>query len=319
MYVQCQQNIRKWVYHINSIWLFTYSDLKTIVFTSAAFGILNGVSASLENERALSASLNLPTARQVVKRTPLVLGWIWINLLPFNIDNQRQPKAIKEDSLNKPWRTLPSRRLSPKTAKRLMLVLYPTAVIASFFHGTLTQCLGLIFLGYWYNDLGGADKNPAIRNLINGCGFVCFSSGAMQVAIGGFKTEVRDTESALRLYGWWYVVIACIVFSTVQTQDMYDQRGDAARNRKTVPLLIGDAPARWTIAVAVAVWCFATPWLWGSSTAGYLAPVVLGSVIASRILWKRDEKADLITFRLWNIWLVSIYFLPLIKALGFRY
>lgn len=317
LFFQCQAALQRWAFHIKSVWLFTYSDLKTIVFPSAASGILNGIAVSLENEQVLS-SLNLSTPEHIFKRAPLVLAWVWLNLLPFNIDNQRQPKAIQEDLLNKPWRTLPSKRLSPGFVKGLMLVLYPIAVFVSFRLGALTQCLALIFLGYWYNDLGGGDGNPLIRNLINACGFVCFSSGAMQVAIRRPGTDSHSTESALGLYGWWFLIIACIVVSTVQTQDMCDQRGDTVRDRKTIPLVIGDAPARWTIAIGVAVWCCVTPWLWRSPTTGYLGPVILGAIIAGRTLWKRSEKADKTTFLLWNVWLVSLYFLPLIKALTLR-
>ncbi|KAL8653588.1 MAG: hypothetical protein Q9210_002006 [Variospora velana] len=231
-------------FHVKSVWLFTYSDLKTIVFTSTCSALLNAMALSLENIYALSSTLNIPGPDRILKRTPLILFWIWINLLPFNIDNQRQPPSIEEDSMNKPWRTMPSRRLSPGSAKTLMYILYPIALITSSFLGTITQCLALVVLGVWYNDLRGSDGNPLIRNIINGCGFVCFSSGAMQVAIGGFQTEVQVSESALQLYGWWFFVIACVVSSTVETQDMPDQRGDAARNRKTIPLVLGDGPAR---------------------------------------------------------------------------
>lgn len=133
-----------------------------------------------------------------------------------------------------------------------------------------------------------------MRNLINAAGFTSFASGAMQVGIGG-------RGSALQLLGWWSVIKACIEFSTVQTQDMYDQRGDAARNRKTVPLVMGDASARWTIAVSMVVWCVATLWLWRSSTKGYVVPVVLGLTVAVRTLWERSERGDRNTFRIWNL------------------
>ena len=302
-----RQAARKGTFHLYSIWLFTLSDLKTIVLPSTVFGLVNSVAFSLNHAELSSSRIHLPPPDQILGKTPLVLFWVWVNLLPFAIDNQRQPESIQEDSLNKPWRTMPSRRMSPETAKRLMLVLYPTAIVVSLFLGNLPQCLALICLGCWYNDLRGADASCLIRNLINACGFICFSSGAMQVAIG-------NRGSAIQLLGWWFFIIACIVFSTVQTQDMYDQRGDAVRSRKTVPLVVGDTPARWTIAIPMMMWCWATPWLWASSTVGYVAPVILGLTVAVRTLWERSEKGDKNTFRIWNLWLVSVYLLPLIKA-----
>ena len=315
MITGCQRIIGEGNFHLYSIWLFTFTDLKTIVIPSTAFGLFNGCAISLATASTPTSHPNLPSTHQILSRTPVVLGWVWVNLLPFAISNQRQPEAIQEDSLNKPWRTMPSQRLSPEFAKRLMLAFYCLAAISSLFLGNLIQCLTLVFLGHWYNNLRGADASCLIRNFVNGCGFVCFSSGAMQVAIGGRSSEGRGSESALQLLGWWYFVIACIVFSTVQTQDMYDQRGDAARNRKTVPLVVGDGLARWTIAVPMVIWCWITPWLWVSSPLGYVASVLLGLTVAVRTLIVRSEGGDKVTFRFWNLWLVSVYLLPLYKAL----
>jgi 4-hydroxybenzoate polyprenyltransferase len=296
-----QQPAKQCAFNLYSVWLFTLSDLKTIVLPSTAFGLVNAIALSLNH------TPTLPAPSEILHRTPLVLLWVWINLLPFAINNQRQPAAILEDGLNKPWRPMPSRRLSPTAAKRLMLVAYPLAVLGSLCLGNLAQSLTLILLGYWYNDLHGGDASCLVRNLINAGGFLSFASGALQAAIGA-------RASALPLLGWWSLVIAAIVFSTVQTQDMYDQRGDAVRNRRTVPLVVGDAPARWTIAVPMVVWCWATPWLWRSSTLGYVAPVALGLTVAVRTLKERSERGDRNTFRIWNLWMVSVYLLPLIKA-----
>lgn len=105
-----------------------------------------------------------------------------------------------------------------------------------------------------------------------------------------------------------------MVCTTVHTQDMYDQPGDSAAGRKTVPLVIGDCPARWTIATAMAVWSWVAPVHWRSTVIGYLAPVTLGVLVGFRSLAKRSVEADKMTFRIYNAWLVSIYVLPLIKS-----
>ena len=298
---------KEWTFHLYSIWLFTFSDLKTILIPSTAFGLLNSIAVFLNDQHTFSSHFQTSTVYQILRKTPLISLWVWLNLLPFNISNQRQLGSIQEDQLNKPWRPLPSQRLSHRSAKRLMLVLYSIAITASVFLGNLSQCIVLICFGYIYNDLGYSDVSWLIRNLINACGFTCFSSGAMQVAVGGYGT-------ALQLLGWWFLVIGCIIFSTVQIQDMYDQRGDAARNRKTAPLVMGDVPARWMIAAPMVLWSWITPWLWASSTAGYVTPVSLGLTIAVRTLMVRNEEGDKRTFQLWNLWLISVYLLPLIKA-----
>lgn len=295
-------------YHIYTIWLFTFSDLKTIIFPSSAFGIINALAISMEESSTSPETLS-HRLWQLLGSIPIIVLWTWINLLPFAINNQRKPDAIQEDLLNKPWRSMPSGRISPEAAKRLMIVTYILAMMISSFLGNILHCLALIALGFWYNDLRGADVSWVVRNLINACGFVCFASGAMQVAVG-------RNRALSHLLGWWYCIIACIVFSTVQIQDMYDQRGDMIRNRQTIPLVLGDAFARWTIAIPISIWCWLAPLLWRSSISGFIVPVIVGLVVAIRVLKKRTEAEDRRTFQLWNMWLVSVYFIPLIKAYG---
>ena len=283
-----------------SIWLFTYSDLKTIVGPKTAFGIFNSLQASAFDLPCLQYST-------VLKRFPLVLFWTWINLLPFSIDNQRQPKAIKEDGINKPWRPMPSQRMTPRRAKIWMLGLYPLAIMSSVYVGALRQCLCLICLGIWYNDLGGADRNPLIRNFINSCGFICYTSGAMEVAYGSW-IPLTPGSPLFR----WFSVIAAVVLTTVHTQDMCDQAGDSIRGRWTVPLVLGDGPSRITIAISMAVWSWFGPWFWGLHTSAYILPVGLGLAVISRTLILRTIMDDKRTFQLWNLWIVMFYFLPLL-------
>ncbi|KAF4629296.1 hypothetical protein G7Y89_g8849 [Cudoniella acicularis] len=147
----------RWAFHLESIWLFTLSDLKTIVGPETSFGLISAISAQAFGLTPSSA----PPYGFILRRAWIVAFWTWINLLPFAIDNQRQPASIQEDMVNKPWRPMPSRRLTPKTAKTLMLGLYPIAVAVSFAFGGLTQCVALVLLGFWYNDYGGADNGFA--------------------------------------------------------------------------------------------------------------------------------------------------------------
>ena len=287
-------------YHLYSIWLFTYSDLKTTVGPKSTFGIIGALCASSFNISPVK-----PPA-SIIQRAPLVVLWTWSNLLPFAIDNQRQPAAIDEDGINKPWRPIPSKRLSPRHAKQLMLACYTMVIGISLLVGGFKQCVALVALGHWYNDLKGADSNCIVRNFINACGFVCYSAGAMEVALG-FPLPAQSGLVA------WFVFIGLVVFTTVQTQDIYDQAGDAIRGRKTVPLVIGDGSSRWSVAAPMVIWCWLVPLFWDSSIQGYTAPVIIGLTVVYRTLTKRSVDDDKVTFRLWNLWLVTLYCLPLLK------
>ncbi|RYC57894.1 hypothetical protein CHU98_g8304 [Xylaria longipes] len=298
---------RSCLYHAYSIWLFTRSDLKTIVIPTALFGVFNSIFLSLHAEPELDAHWPRLLWRQAV----VVLFWVWINLLPFTIDNQRRNKAILEDRLNKPWRTMPSGRMTPMEAKILMLCLYVIALCLSIKIGGTKQCLGLMLLGSMYNELELADRSWFSRNAINALGFFCFTSGALDVAL---PTSVQVPPAAQTQVFSWLGVIAGVVFSTVQLQDMADQAGDCLRHRMTMPLALGDSPTRWLTAVSMATWSVLCPRFWDLGIGSCLIFGGLGSFIAYRTLAYRSVLADEQTFLLWNIWIAMLYSFPLLAV-----
>lgn len=296
-YELTSQRLDRGCYHLTTIWLFTLSDLKTIAGPQTIFGILNGFHAPIFE---IAATSSITSGGMIC-----TAFWTYINLLPFLIDNQRQPASIEEDRLNKPWRPIPSRRLAPQQAKSLMFLLYTVAFFASLCLGGLRQCVSLMVLGYWYNDRGGA-ANCFSRNFINACGFVCFASGALEVALG-------TTLPMKPVLFKWLLVIGGVVFSTVQLQDMYDQAGDRACGRQTLPLLVGDATSRWMTALPLIFWSFFSPWFWGVHALEWMLFTTMGLVIASRTLTMREVSDDKTTFKIWNAWMVFLYTLPIIS------
>lgn len=299
---------RKMLFHLYSIWLFTLSDLKTIVVPKTIFGILNAI-AILADPKVFDEH---PTkVITILARAPLVSFWVWINLLPFAIDNQRQPAAILEDKHNKPWRTMPSGRMTGRQARALMLCLYPTAVLFSLKIGGIRQCLALIALGYAYNDLSLADRGWMCRNFINAMGFCCFASGALEVAL---RTPLTWDHHHTVLK--WLGVIAAVVFSTVQSQDMADQVGDRLRGRRSMPLSLGDGPTRWITAVLMVGWVIISTMYWTPGRGAQMGIAVLGLIVARRTLVYRCCRSDKVTFRVWNAWMAGLYALPLLSALS---
>lgn len=170
----------KIVYHCKTMWLFTFSDLKNIAIPSTIAGLSNALAATI-------CGMSTPSGpHSIIWRTPLNFIWVWTNLLPFDINNQRTPPAIAEDSINKPWRPMPQGRLSPSQPKVTMICLYVAAQLLSFqFNGGVRKGIMPVFPGTWYNNFGGVDSHPFVRNAINALGYLCFISGAMKVALGG--------------------------------------------------------------------------------------------------------------------------------------
>ena len=296
-------------HYAHTMWLFTHSDLKTIIVPSTIFGLANATAA----HRFHITDVDSVTWAGVLKRAPLVLLWVWIHLLPLDINNQRDQASIEEDRINKPWRPLPQGRLSVRSAELNMIAYYVLAQLFSMYIGTgIAQGLILVLLGVWYNNLGGANANPFIRNVLNALGYLCFTSGALEVAIGHpILISLDGTSFSSPRFVCWFAIIGGIILTTIHGQDMYDQEGDSARGRKTVPLVVGDAAARWMIAGCISAWGVICPAFWDAVLATRGVCALLAGIVAVRSLAFRDVTSDKATFFVWNIWVTFVYVLPL--------
>ena len=285
-------------YDLYTLWLFTFSDLKTVIYPQLAFGLCNALSG------LLTTNPN-PTVLGILARLPQVLAWIWLNLLLEVVDNQRLPQSVLEDAINKPWRPLPAQRVTADGARRLLLLSVPVVLVVSFCLGSIKSSVALMIASWLYNDLGGSDENYIIRNLLNACGLTFIGAGATTIAAGGYELNERG-------YGW-LGVLACTIFSTIQTQDLADIEGDAARGRKTLPLVHGQRIARWSIFLSVTAWSLVCPTFWRLHPYAYIPSTLAGGLLASRILLMRTVAADEATWKIWCLWMMVLYFLPLFK------
>ncbi|KAF2650088.1 hypothetical protein K491DRAFT_609549 [Lophiostoma macrostomum CBS 122681] len=279
-----------------TIWLFTRSDLKTIVIPKSIFGVLGAL------PRSRLVTHTDYSSQYSILRAPLVVVWVWIVLLPFNIDNQRRFEAIEEDKINKPWRPLPSKRLSSRHASQIMLVCHIVGIAYCSVVGGLRQKLAGIVLRWVYNGLGVADRSCIGKNAITALGYVTFSMGALSVAAAS-----SITASGLH----WFVMIGCIVFTTVQMQDLIDMEGDEKRARRTLPLVIGSRLCRWSIATLVPFWTLTAMWFWGILSLPAFCSGFAAASVCWRVLNKTNSTEDRLTFRVWNLWIVTLYAMPL--------
>jgi len=295
---------------IVTLWLFTVNDFKTMIFPSIAFATFYCLGSPRPS--------HLMPITILLRRLPHLFCWTWINLLAFTVNNQRYPEAITEDRLNKPWRPIPAGRISTRGAQILGILAYIAAILTSLaVNGGLVQSLLLLGFGYVYNNRHNASKQGFLmRNFLNALGFTSFASGALDVLL-----QTGSTVSLLLLKDKdvlsWLCLLVAIVSTTVHSQDLYDQVGDAAAGRKTIPLLFGDGPARWSIALGCVFWSFvATGYYWSSGSLGYLLTGSLAAMVVWRTLCLRSVEEDRTTFVVYNVWLTSIYALPLVARYG---
>ncbi|KAJ3733193.1 UbiA prenyltransferase family [Lentinula guzmanii] len=149
------------------------------------------------------------------------LLWIWLHLLLCNVSNQARSGA--EDAINRPWRPLPSGRLTVPQAIGLRWSMVCLCMLWSTAYGTeaLFATATLITTTILYDELG-MSKTPFGKNVCNIGGYTSFEFGAVKIM------------------GKLFHVVLCwngaVIFTTIQAQDFPDVQGDAALGRVTLPI-----------------------------------------------------------------------------------
>ena len=92
---------------IYTLWMFTESNFSTFVQPNTVFGMLGGIAGPLFTTE------ESPSVTEIVQRLPLIILFNWSNVLIFDLENQRHPESVQEDLVKKPWRPLPTGRVSP--------------------------------------------------------------------------------------------------------------------------------------------------------------------------------------------------------------
>ncbi|KAI1283342.1 UbiA prenyltransferase family [Xylaria sp. FL0933] len=292
--------------YLDAIWLFTRSDMKTIVFPQSILGATTAFAACTLHQPFVQYS----TFDWFMVRYPLALIWTWLNLLPFNIFNQLSNAAINEDRINKPWRPLPSNRISQKQAASLMYVHYIVAILAGWYIGGFRQSLLLVALGVWYNIGGGADRSFLIRNIINAMGILSFETGAIEMALG---RQLLMTGPLIQ----WIAILASVISFTIQTQDLQDIEGDARRGRRTMPIAIGNIRTRRLTGLFILGSSVLCPLYWSLTWHIIVSLLLLGILISCHMIIYRTLEDDRRTFSVWNVWLFCLSLLPLVRYMGF--
>ena len=120
-------------------------------------------------------------------------------------------------------------------------------------------------------------------------------------------TDVNAMSWSLASWlGAHVLVIAC----TSHVQDLKDQKGDRAAERRTVPIIFGDKVARVSLVVGVLIWTAVCCGVWAKTIGAWGAPSLVASGIVYRLLAKRGEKEDKKTYACWLAWLLAIHLIP---------
>ncbi|KAJ7312251.1 UbiA prenyltransferase family-domain-containing protein [Mycena albidolilacea] len=311
------------IYHAHTLLLFIASDFKSVILPQSIFA----VALLLSRNRFLTVSTEIELSALVRSgRLPLMVAWLCVHLLVLDVSNQRLPPSITEDTMNKPWRPLPSGRLSPQQARTVLLL----AILAGFgcsiaVAGTTawTPSVSLVALAWMYNDLEGSDAyGPWVRNALNAAGLACFGWGALTV----LAADARDESGAAHLLppaaSTWLALTATVIMTTIQVHDFRDEAGDRSIGRRTVAVAMNPLLARGSTTVMVMFWSVVCPAFWcggsvttvlsTSSIVAWAAPVALGAFISVLLLLQRGKAADERAVTIWCLWMACLYLLPVL-------
>ncbi|RAK96001.1 UbiA family prenyltransferase [Aspergillus ibericus CBS 121593] len=288
---------------IKTIYLFTSDDITTFIIPETLFGLSAALSGPLLTDNPT------PELLPILSRIPVVILWNWLNLLIFNLSNQRFPSSVSEDKINRPWRPLPAGLITSTQTRHLLLLMIPIVLGVSIYLSAWEETALLYTLNWTYNDLGGGDDGFVLRNVLLAIAFSQYNKGSLRVATCG-KFDIPPRTC------WWILITSALIGTTMHIQDIKDMEGDRAKNRRTVPIVWGDGPARWSVAVPVVVWSVVCPAFWGLGVLGYVLPVGVGVAIACRTLLLRGVAADRMTWKMWTAWTGVIWMLPLFKDHG---
>lgn len=280
------------------IWGFIESDFFTFAIPNTTFGI---VSALASSQLVEGPSLSLV---EVLQRAPYVLLFNFYSLLIFDLANQRSPESVEEDRINKPWRPIPSGRITSEQTRTATLFTAPLALGCNYLLGIWSEGLMVQVLSYYYNELKGGDG--MFRDVIIAISYGLANRTSLQLAISPHNAISRQGHI-------WTGVISLVIITTMHIQDLKDQKGDRKLGRRTMPLVFGDQPCRVAIAFFIPFWSYVAVAFWKLSLVAACVPCILGGYIAARVLLKREQPQDARTWRLWCLWHASLYAFPILS------
>lgn len=284
-------------------YLITESNIKAYALPVMLFVMLGVVSG------AVTTKLH-PSWEEVATAFPHVALYAWLFVLHFDCSNQKHPDSIKEDSLNKPWRAIPSGRLTIDGAEwwyfsSSCLLLLATAWLGGFMEATI------FMLETWVYDFAGGARSWWGKNLIGALFFMTGQLGGTRVAANSMHSTSISKAGCE-----WCVLLGLTTLTTIQIQDLRDQEGDRACGRRTLPVVAGDRITRRITALFISFWSIACPSYWGNGrfTIGSVLPLLIGGTISVRVLLCRGLAADRSSLNFYTVlWLPALYSIPLLS------
>ncbi|KAI4518194.1 hypothetical protein K525DRAFT_272895 [Schizophyllum commune Loenen D] len=247
------------------------------LYTFYLFSGVNLFGALTVSVAAAMSAVEPASAASVVRG----IIWVDLHLLPFEIMNQ--VTGVEEDMRIKPYRPIPSGRITIRAARLLYAGLVCVALIASARMGILPVS-ALYFLSITaYNELGWA-RNWVYKASANAYAYGCYSFGA--------SLCLNSSESLPERAMWAPMILSLNTFITGFVQDFRDVAGDAAIGRVTVPMLLPKTFARCLHTAIIIGYSTFLCWYWAPPFIAIAVVYGLAGTLMASLLTDYSVKAD---------------------------
>ncbi|KAF8870377.1 UbiA prenyltransferase family-domain-containing protein [Infundibulicybe gibba] len=278
-----RHSLSKIKHFTNIAFLFTRSDLKTVVLPVTVFSAVSKMNSATYSHQYMGMSIL----------------WTWIHLLHFCISNQ--VSSITEDAANKPWRPIPSGRITPSQASMIQWLLGPFCVFISLYWNVSYASTALLLATWMYNDCGLHDHWLG-KSSLTSIGYMSFNLGAAMISNSekSGDTAFHTTKS--------FLVMGLVILTTAHAGDFSDIVGDQRMKRQTLPLTYPKM-ARVSLAVSLSLWSIYGWYYYGGRSNLWLFFPLFGIILAWRFWAFRFPRDDQTSANMYQMWLAVMHLL----------
>ncbi|KAG2357171.1 UbiA prenyltransferase family [Suillus spraguei] len=223
------------------------------------------------------------------------LFWLWLHLFQFNVSNQSY--SVHEDVLNKPWRPVPSGRISMKECRALRWGLMVFCLsFSSLFSLNVAMTSGVFTMFLVMHEDFHLSHHPIFKNLCNAGGYAANELGSLLIlyiySSKGIFTRRNEHKCTF--------LQRVVILLTIHAQDFADVIGDRMSGRRSLPI-VAPKGSRIYMLCALPLFSFALGLFWSLGPFSTVLFVSMGSWVGIRYFFFRDEMSDQSSYRLYNV------------------
>ncbi|KAI5827271.1 hypothetical protein K523DRAFT_364686 [Schizophyllum commune Tattone D] len=191
--------------------------------------------------------------------------------------------GVEEDRLVKPHRPIASRRITLDNAVLLHRGIVVASLSFSARQHTLPLSIVYVMGTTAYND-GQLSRFWTLKSIMTGFGIAMCSWGTAICFTDGRPLSQKSYE-ALFLF-------ALLLTTTIHAQDFRDRVGDLVIGRRTLPIILPSAVARWSLGLLILAWSVVLMRFWLPHAGVGVLLYALGVTTAVLFLRNDTQEAD---------------------------